>query len=142
MCMRPCGPVRHYQSSVRKATIKNYEFEYWTDSFMCSGQQVGGNFKCRLSTKEVAKLRKVAVDFGRDYGAIKEHAPEICEKMEQAAYKALEYSMAEEVYYDYDFSEPQFKGWKKDRKIRYIMETADEQASSLFSIGFEIPEQF
>jgi len=140
--MRPCGPVRPQFSSVRKATVKNYEFQYWTDSFMCSGQQVGGTFKCLLSSKEATKLQKIAVEFGRDYGDIKEHAPEICEKMELAAYKALEYRMAEEAYGYFDFSDPKFKGWRKVQKIRYIMSTANEPASSLFSIGFEIPEGF
>lgn len=143
MCMRPCGPVRHhYYARVRKATVKNYDFEFWTDSFRCGGRQVGGNFKCLLGNTEVAKLQKVAKNFGRDLEAIKEHAPEIFVKLENAAYKALEYQMAAEVYGDYDFSDSKFKGWRRDRKIRYIIADASEPTSALFSIGFEIPEGF
>lgn len=142
MCMRPCGPVRHHYSSDRKGTVMNYSFKYWTDSYKCNGQQVGGSFKCLLSNNEVTKLKEIATKVGRDYESIKKNASEIFVKMEQAAYKALEFKMSEEVYGEFDFSDSKFRGWKRDRKIRYIMSTAEEPASALFSIGFELPESF
>lgn len=144
MCMRPCGPVRHFysHSSVRKATVKNYEFKFWTDSLMCDGQQVSGRFKCLLRVYEAAILQDIVRRLGRDYNVIKNHAPSIGVKIKLAAYKALEYRVAEDVYDDFDFTDPKFRGWKKDRKIRYIISSAEEPISSRFSIGIEIPEGF